>query len=269
MYRNTFGSNKFKDDELISCGFSTGGGMQGGFSSVYIRKDKDGNVTLETKYASNHAERIETKTYTSSQEDLEMIKNLIINYNMYKASKKKMSPYIAYDADTSNLSVSFSGGDYFNISSEQLLSQDESEHLYEIRDTLYSLAKGDPVIEIEPHEIALILDGYQLGYLMNESIAVETLLPKLDDYTFEDYEECAKANTINIILDTEGLPSSTSISKGSLAYSPTSSQLLFLYDDYDGEEELYILGELEYLSDSSLELIKNMTDEEYTIYPRK
>ena len=269
MYKNVFGNNKFKDDELISCGYSNGGGMQGGFSSVYIRKNNEGKITLETKEAATHSDRIVTKTYSKKKKNLNMIKDLIINYNMYKASKKKMSPYIAYDADTSNLSVSFSGGDYFNISSEQLLSEDESKHLYEIRDTLYSLAKGEAVIEVEPHEIALILDGYQLGYLMNESDGVEALLPELNKYRFEDYNNCAKATTISISLNTEGLPSSSHLSKGLLVYSPTSSQLLFLYDDYDGEEELYILGELEYLDDSAIELIKSMTDEEYSIYPRK
>lgn len=264
-----FKNQTLKNTNLVYCQYSVGGGMLGGFSSSTLEKKKDGTVQYVTKYAETHSDRIVTKTYTATEEDLQQVQDAIIQYNMYGASKKGQSPFIVMDGDTSHLQVRFDNGESFSVSSDQNLSTTEAEHFRAIKQLLSSFAKGEPLVEIEPHEIALILDGYQIGYILADSEATEALLEELGEYPFADYKECAIYTTLPKALPTQTLTKPTAIEPGDVCYNPSTNQLFFFYKACPTSDDLYQLGGMENRYDSGFELLRNLEPGNYTIHLRK
>ena len=263
-------NQSLKNEELISISTSTSGGMLGGLDSAELKLEKDGSVKYITRHAHTHADRIVTKTYEASKEDLEEMKELIIKNNLYKISKNGQSPYFAYDADTTSIRAYFSSGESIYAHSDLKMSKNEAENFYEIVSHFSKFAKGEPIIEIENHEIALYIDGYQIGYIMENSNLTETLLTHEGKFIFNDYLNIGKAAQLEFDLDIKDLSKSNNIHKGDLLIDIDTKELIFIYEDKELDKELYKIGYIEWSSDSSYDLIKTMQDNnEYYISVRK
>ena len=261
-------NNKLKDSELIECRYTIGGGMLGGFSSATIKKLKDGSIKYISEHAQTHADRIVTKTYDGTIQDLDRIKELIIKYNMYGASKKGLSPFQVLDGDTRTINFYFDN-ERFSVSDNQNLSTEESKHFREIINELLGLAKGEAVVEIENHVLVLMLDGYQIAYTLFDCTATEQLIEYLDEYDFNDYEGVYKYATIEHEFDFTNLEKVNDISVGDLCFNDDTKQLLFCYKDFNTSDNVYKLGELEDYTDSAIDLINKMEDKKYVIFLRK
>lgn len=270
MLRPFIVDQKLNKTKLVSCRYSRGGDMMGSFESAAIRKNKDGSITYTTESAKAHNERIVTKTYQANEEQLQMFRDLAIRYHMYEASLKPMSPYIVYDGATSTLSFYFEDGTSFNVSDNQALSQKEQQHFDEIVRSFSSCAIGEPVVEIEKHEIALIIDGYQLGYQLEESEATEELITQLDeDFKMEVIQDYAQATTLKKPLPLTNLEQIEKATAGMLGYHAEKQQLYFFYNDQELNEKVYLLGDLTYANESSFDLLKAMRPDTYRLYLRK
>ena len=173
MMFNIFDNNKYKNDSIDKCTYSHGGGMLGDVYSVSARKLKDGSSELVIQQAPSHNERIVTKTYKIDNNIFEEIKKIMLDYNLYKASKKGKSPFEVLDAPSTSLYLSFEKNDSFSVNDYQNLSNKDFEGINNILDKMLSYASGDPIISIEPHELALSIDGYNIFYYINESKASE------------------------------------------------------------------------------------------------
>lgn len=266
MIRKIITDGSFKTAQLLECRYSVGGGMLGGFSSASVRKNPDGSIVLIIQKAETHADRTVTETYDATQEDLDMIRELIISYDMYSASKKAMSPVYALDADTRTITVSFDNGERFSISSTQDLSRKDMEHFNDIVSRLNSLASGDPIVEIEKHQLGLVLDGYHLTYLLEECNAAEQLLEYSGSCMFDRYMDCGQSVILDNDLDVSDLSPITDVTKGSLCYDDKNNRLVFVYEDADGLTELYKIGELDQMWDGSVELLRDMENKQYSLY---
>lgn len=264
-----FKNREMKNSNLISCSYSVGGGMLGGISSSTIRKNSDGSINYITKNAETHQDRIVTKTYKASDEDLEIIKKLIIDYNMYSMSKKGLSPFQVLDGDTSTLSIMFDNGLSFSISDNLNLSKTEMKKMIDVAKALSTLAKGEAIVEIENHVLALLIDGYQIAYIMIESNATEQILEDSGQYEFNRYEDNAQSATLNKQIDVTDLNKTNKLVKGGLYYDNDNKQLIFVYEDFEYKQDVYQVGEIEYNSDSAYELIRKMENKEYMIMKRK
>lgn len=264
-----FKNREMKNSNLISCSYSVSGGMLGGISSSTIRKNSDGSVIYITKSAETHQDRIVTKTYKANDEDLEIIKKLIIDYNMYPMSKKGLSPFQVLDGDTSTLSIMFDNGLSFSISDNLNLSKTEMEKIIDVAKALSTLAKGEAIVEIENHVLALLIDGYQIAYIMIESNATEQILEDSGQYEFNRYEDNAQSATLNKQIDVTDLNKTNKLVKGGLYYDNDNKQLIFVYEDFEYKQDVYQVGEIEYNSDSAYELIRKMENKEYMIMKRK
>lgn len=264
-----FKNRELDKSNLISCSYSIGGGMMGGFSSLTIRKNQDGSVNYISKNAKTHADRIVTKTYSASDEDLQTIKKLVIDYNMYSVSKKGLNPIQALDGDTASMSFMFDNGQSFRVSDNQDLSRAEMDKFNDIVKVLSGLAKGEAVVEIENHVLVLILDGYQIAYTLIESNATEQLIENLDKCKFYRYEDSAQVAVLNKEIDTADLNKTKQLIKGGLYYDANNKELIFAYDGCEYKEEVYQIGEIEDDYESSFELIKKMENREYIIAKRK
>lgn len=266
MLKPLFANQQLKNTKLRDCTYSCGGGMLGGHSSATIRRMEDGSVKYITKYAAAHYERIVTNTYEAKEEDLERIKNMSIDYKMLQASKKGLSPIQVLDGDTCTVSFWFEDGTSFSVSDTQNLSSTEMKHMNEIAKTLSEFAVGEPVTEIEKHEMRLILNGYQIGYLLEETKATDQLIEELGEFTFTKKEDYAQVIKFPISLDFTGLEETKNVKAGDLGYNPTTNEVFFFYEDVELEDKIYLLGEMEYRYSSSFELLKNLEEGEYTIY---
>ena len=263
-----FKNQNLKQTNLTSCRVSCGGGMLGGYSSQTLKKEGN-KVVYVTENKAVHNERLVTKAYLAKEEDLELIKDLVIRYDLYRASKKGQSPIQALDAETCTVSFSFEDGTYFSVSDTQDLSRKEMEHTREITNTLANFAVGEPTVEIEPHEIALILDGYQEGYELEEFNNIDAFLEQLGNKHFYHKEDYAQATKSPISIDVTGINPSTEISKGALGYDANTNELLFFYEDTKQKEPIYVIGHLSDMYDTSIQLIKDMQEKEYDIYMRR
>ena len=63
MAISIFKGRQLSQSNLLTCRYTVGGGMLGGFNSATIRKNNDGTVNYITESAQTHADRIVTKTY--------------------------------------------------------------------------------------------------------------------------------------------------------------------------------------------------------------
>ena len=143
-----FKGRQLSQSNLLTCRYTVGGGMLGGFNSATIRKNNDGTVNYITESAQTHADRIVTKTYVASDEDLKMIKELFIKYNIASMSKKRLSPFQVLDGDTRTISFMFDNLETFNVSDNQDLSKEDMEKFLDITKALSELAKGEAIVEI-------------------------------------------------------------------------------------------------------------------------
>ena len=159
-------------------------------------------------------------------------------------SKKGLSPFQALDGDTASMSFMFDNGQSFRVSDNQDLSRAEMDKFNDIVKVLSGLAKGEAVVEIENHVLALILDGYQIAYTLIESNATEQLIENLDKCEFYRYEDYAQVAVLNKEIDTADLNKTKQLIKGGLYYDANNKELVFAYDGCEYKEEVYQIGEI-------------------------
>lgn len=249
-----FNVQKLKKENLVGAGYSRGGGMLGGHWSVYLRKDKSGGATLTVEEQDTHNSRKETTVYSVQVSALDELKNIILEYDLYGASKRPYSPIQALDADTDHYSCDFEKSD-FSISGEQMFSKRHGEGLTKLRQYLYSLATGEGTRTIEPHELRFSLDGYTITYLMEEGQAAEDVVDLNDRYELTPYEESGRSVKLPQKISVEGLKQAEKLEKGTIVYYEPEDSLILVYADGEAREGMYYLGRLEYCYESTLKLI--------------
>lgn len=260
--------NKQKTIEsgLVYCSYTVGGGMLGGYSSSTLKYEGDEYI-YESRYAKTHNDRMVTKTYKAEKQDLEKISELIREYDLFAASKKGPSPFQVLDGDNTTASFRFADRKYFSVSDTQALSARDKEGMQKIYSALTECARGEAVVEIEKHEIAVILDGYHISYTLNECKATDGLLEILDTYAFERCDDFAQAIHLDAVLDVSDCEKVAVMHKGDLCYDPDKGLLMFVYEDC--EYEAYRIGTMSDYYESSIDLIKDMENREYMIYLQK
>ena len=238
---------KFKNDKLLSCGYSIGGGMLGGRSEISLKTDeKTGEVTLIVKEKETHADREVTTVYKRSPEDFERVRALVNEFNLYNASKKGRSPIEVLDGDTHSVFFDYSKGD-FRVSDYQALTRKELKGMHALREYLYSLAQGDGVTTLEPQEARLYLKtGYTFTFFVEAPFD-----GKLDDILANDFEVYKYGNCGTVInktedLDTKDAASVSSASGGDIIYDSETGEIVILYDALETGKEIYLLAKAEY-----------------------
>ncbi|MBR3212731.1 MAG: hypothetical protein IKF70_06495, partial [Firmicutes bacterium] len=106
------GGLKYAHDVMNSCSVSTGGGMMGGYSSSYLKREKDGTATLTVTSREYHSAREVTTVYQVDPEAFDHLAELVKKYDLYAASKRPMSEFQALDADTTRIAFSYSKGSF-------------------------------------------------------------------------------------------------------------------------------------------------------------
>ncbi|MBR2559025.1 MAG: hypothetical protein IKE37_01175, partial [Firmicutes bacterium] len=252
------GGMKYAKDELRSCSVSTGGGMLGGYSNSTLRLEKDGSVTLTVEGKETHADRLKTTVYQVSPEALDHVRDLVNQYDLYRASKRPKSGLEVMDGDTTTLSFTYSKG-YFRIEDDQILTKKMSEGWREAIRYLSSLASGEGVTTLEPQTAMLYLkSGYTLQYLVED-----TFDGRLDEILSEE-REVTRAGEYGMILcegvevDLSGAEAVTEAAAGTMIYDEESGSVILLYEDYAPEKPVYILAELDGYVSSACPLIAEM-----------
>lgn len=254
-----------RNKELVSCYYRRGGDMMGSMSTIHFSRINDSKAQIVTQHANAHNERIETNTYSADPNKLQEIKDMAIRYQMYSLSKRGMSPFQVMDGATSTISFSFDDGTYFSVSDNQNISLKDIEHMQEIRDFMVSCEEGEPVTEIERHQLYFIVDGYYFTYEIYETSATETLIEQLDNKTVEDYESVGKCFRLEKPLDVSTCELMTEeTSKGYLVYETSTQKVIILYDSLKPKDDLYVIGEATSKRDSAYQIISSMEEKEYT-----
>ena len=253
-----FRNMKYRNDELLSCSSSYGGGMLGGYSSLYLRKDKNGKVILEVREKETHADREITRKYEPDPGALDHIGDMVSQYGLYAASKQPPSPFQVMDGDTLSVSFSFSKGSFY-VSDTQALTSKESTGLREVRKYLSSLAAGDCITTVEPQTATLHLrSGYTLQFNIEESFD-----GKLDQILCEE-REVSRFKENGIILCTGEVPDLAnakpveSAAAGTIVYDSETESIIILYTDYTFAQPAYVLAALDGYVDSACPLIAEM-----------
>ena len=89
---------QLKGEVLRSCSVSTGGGMLGGYTNYYLKRQKDGTVTLTVTGKETHADRETTAVCEVDPKELDKINEIVLKYHLYPASRKKYSDHQVMDA---------------------------------------------------------------------------------------------------------------------------------------------------------------------------
>ncbi|MCR5781220.1 MAG: hypothetical protein K6G90_00650 [Clostridia bacterium] len=243
MFLRTGGSAD-RNDVLISCSVSTGGGMLGGYRTVSLEIEDSGEATLTVREKETHADREITTVYSASPDAADHIREIINRCDLYNAGKQPYSKMRAMDAETTTLSFRFKE-DSFSISGEQVLSKKMSEGFREVIDYMDSLAVGEGDRTVEPQIATLYLEN---GYTLYFTVA-DAFDGKLDEILSEEtkvsaFEDCGiVVNTADDLDITAAEPSEPAA--GSIVYDPESGQIIILYADHDFGRQVFTLAVIE------------------------
>ena len=255
--------DKFKSKELLSCSYSCGGSMLGELESVRLSINKEGVVTVTAELAKYHNDRIVTKVWRADKQALVEMKKYAGDNKLYSISKKPLSKYQVLDGATSRIVFTYEGMESFAISSSQELNRSDRDKVSHVREYLYSLCRGEHTETIEPHQIAVSAAGYSISYNLIESAQSEQLTKNCGRQQFIPYENCGVAFMVNGI-DFSSLPAVSEARAGDLV-AASNNQVVFLYDDLK-QDDLRIIGRMDYLTSSACEVLKGMEAGEYFIY---
>ncbi|MBQ4251988.1 MAG: hypothetical protein II704_02970 [Erysipelotrichaceae bacterium] len=255
-----FPNNKFRSLELISCSYSSGGSMLGELESVRLAQNRDGSVTVTTEMAKYHNDRIVTRVYQADKKALEEMRDYAAREHLYAISKKPLSQYQVLDGATSRIVFTYEGMESFAISSSQELSRSDQDKKAYIRQYLYALCQGEYAETIEPHQIAVSTGGYNIGYKLIEALQSDQLTERCGRLLFSPYENCGVAIAVTGI-DFSSLPAVSEAKAGDLAVT-ANNQVIFLYDELK-QDDLRIIGKMDYLTSSACDLLRNMEEKEY------
>ena len=260
MIFSLFGSLKYKNSDLVYCRYSRGGGMLGGYTNVTLKKEKNGNTVLTVETKQYHYTREVTTTYDVSPDAFDELKKLIFEYDMYGASKAKMSPFQVLDGDTTSISFDFDKGD-FRVSDTQALSKKQAEGMREIYRYLVSLKKGEGVTTVEPQQAIIRTEGYSLIYYIEQPF--DGKFDEILSAPFKVYDYEGKGIVINVAagvdcteaeIITDGLP-------GTIVYDQASGKIIALYDDCMFTQPVFLVANMDSHSTNAYELLKRMEGE--------
>ena len=236
---------RVKNDDLNYCSVSTGGGMLGGYSHATLRTKKDGSVVYEVCKKETHADREVKTVYSASPEAFAHIKELVIKYNLYSASKRRYSDMYVLDGDTTR--ISFSGkNSSFDVSDTQDLNAKMRTGFREVERYLSTLAVGEGETTVEPQTAMLYLkSGYTLQFIVKNAFD-----GKLDAILGEEREVSAFGET-GIVLcageqpDCSGAEPVSEAAAGTIVYDGESGQIILLYADHAFGHDVWILAALD------------------------
>ena len=234
--------------ELRRVYYSNGGGMNGGFDSRELQIHDDGTATLTTEEASWHGARTHTCVYEVSADLVARMRELVDSYELYKAETRPDSPFFALDADTWHMTLGYEGNT-FDFNENQELSSKESEGVREVLKLMGEMAAVDPVSDtLSPREVIMTVDGYTYTFLVNDSQAATDLCEMCPmDLTGElEGEEFFLA--LPDELDVGDCPQAEGGGRGDLLYDPDLGELRIETVDYEEQDGLYKLGEMEWPS---------------------
>ena len=263
MAFNIFDNNKFRNKQILRCSYSCGGGMLGGIDNITINRIDDTKGELVIQTAQTHMDRIVTTTYEIDLDVFDEIKKIINDNNLYASSKKGKSPYQVLDGDTVSLRLTYDDYDGFSISDYQNLNKNDFETISKIRSLMIEAKKGDGVVSIEPHELSLVIDGYNIIYYMNDCKAADQITELFGLYMFEDYLDTGKMFHLEEKLDISDCKLVSNDKIGVMAYYEPTNSVIFFYKEFEPVDGLYELGSLDYDSESSFDLIKSIENKEY------
>lgn len=243
---------------LKSCSVSTGGGMLGGYRHVTFSIDRNGEATLEIAEKETHADREVRTVYHVDPKAAEELAALAEAHDLRKASKQPYSDLIAYDADTTSVSFTFSDG-YFSISENQVLDKNMTEGFDAVIRYLNALATGEGVRTLEPQCAYLYLrSGYTLQFIVADAFD-----GKLDDILSEERETSAFGED-GIVLcsgeqpDLSGAEPEQEAAAGTIVYDGESGQIILLYNDHAFGHDVWLLAWLDGYVSSACPLIAEM-----------
>ena len=249
-----------KKDTLRSCRVYTGGGMLGGYQETAISRNKDGSVTLTTRSKQEHSMREVTTVYKVDPEVLDHIRDLVVDYNLYGASKRPYGDEYVLDGDTTSIAFSFST-ESFSISEMQLQRSTAKMKagFNEFVQYMHSLEKGEGVTTVEPQSAMLYLkSGYTLHFVVEDVFD-----GRLDGILSEEWEVSPYREN-GIVLHAGSAPDLTgaepveSAPAGSIIYDPESGEIAVLYADYQSARPFYLLAGLEPYTQTAFPLIREM-----------
>ena len=97
------GMINYREHELTGVRYNSSGSMEGGFHSIELLPDKQGQLWLtEEKQQANGAE-IETKRIQATEEDLTQIRQLCVQYQALILGELKYSDLMILDAATDSV----------------------------------------------------------------------------------------------------------------------------------------------------------------------
>ena len=246
-------SSEYEGRLIRSVRYYSGGGMMGGGDSSELRRQKDGTVTLSTRSREWHDTRETGFDYVVDESAFDRIAEIVNEYDLFAASKRKMSDMQVLDAPSSSLYVDtmLEDGTYdldtsFHISSTQDLTDRYREGFRAVVTALAEIAgenEGTPYAE--PATITLGAAGVQYNFILNESPAALDLAERCPlEIQIEDYSDNEKIFYLDEPLDTSDAPLATGAA-GTVCYFAPWNDVVFFYADGAPYEGLYELGRIE------------------------
>lgn len=99
------GSEQLEASRISSVRYASGGGMEGGGSSIKLERQKDGSITLECRSRERWDSRELIDTYQIDESVFEEFAHLSNEYGLPRASRRGPSPFEVLDAPT--LSIAY------------------------------------------------------------------------------------------------------------------------------------------------------------------
>ncbi|MBE6835807.1 MAG: hypothetical protein E7515_06125 [Ruminococcaceae bacterium] len=112
---------------ITSVYYISGGGMDGNFTEIQAKADENGKVSFKRKKDGLPPESKSETEYEADRRIFTDIVEKVSITDLYSASKKPDSNYTLLDAPSSTLIIRFEDGDEIRITSEQDLSEEETE----------------------------------------------------------------------------------------------------------------------------------------------
>lgn len=146
---------------IITLSYTSSGGMEGRFYLEHINFDNK-ELMVEDKPFYNYPSTI--KNYKVIDKDLEEIKKIIIENNMFAWSEVPIDRrFIAYDAPTNNMNIRTDNYN-FTISYNIYMDDEENKIFNELRGLVHSLIKDENLISEKN------INNPSLGLLSNDDV---------------------------------------------------------------------------------------------------
>ena len=252
--------NKYKNSTLGSVRYSYGGDMLGSYSSITLSGDEGDTATLTFESKSFHAARMETTTYEVPMEELEKVKEMMLEYNQYAGSKRPRSKIYAMDAGTSTLSFYFNEGGSFSLNDNLNLTKKQNEGFWAIRDYISGLAQGRTPVshEIEERELWMNVNGYTEIFRIRDGVTEEDLQMLTGEHEITSDGDNRKVFYLEEKLDVGCLELAGPGRAGTLAYDEAAGCVVIFCGDFESAPGLYELGNIEKVYTSTVELLAGM-----------